>query len=93
MHTGPNEVKVSLSDGGEQTINTKNIMIATGSDSSSVPGLEIDEKKCATYTSCFHMYVSCWCGLEFGVASKSIIHCTVGSLLLRDAAKTRPYWL
>lgn len=46
---GPNEVKVNLSDGGEQTISTKNIMIATGSDASSVPGLVIDEKK---YDSC-----------------------------------------
>ena len=44
--SGPNEVKVNLADGGEQTISTKNIMIATGSDASTVPGLVIDEKKC-----------------------------------------------
>ena len=49
---GPNEVKVALSDGGEQTIQAKNIMIATGSDASSVPGLEIDEQRCAPAASC-----------------------------------------
>jgi hypothetical protein len=45
--SGPNEVHVELSDGGQQKIQTKNVMIATGSDVSSLPGLEIDEKRCA----------------------------------------------
>jgi dihydrolipoamide dehydrogenase len=44
-YAGPNEVKVNLTEGGEQTISTKNIMIATGSNYSSVPGLDVDEKK------------------------------------------------
>lgn len=57
---GPNEVKVNLLEGGEASVKTKNIMIATGSDVSSVPGLTIDEDKCATcshpraFETCFH---------------------------------------
>merc|ERR1712063_194412 len=42
--TGPNEVTVKSDDGKESTISTKNILIATGSDVASLPGLEIDEK-------------------------------------------------
>jgi pyruvate/2-oxoglutarate dehydrogenase complex dihydrolipoamide dehydrogenase (E3) component len=42
-----NEIKVDLIEGGETTLKAKNIMIATGSEPSSVPGLTIDEKKCA----------------------------------------------
>lgn len=41
----PTEVKVALSDGGEETISTKNVMIATGSEPSSIPGLDIDEDR------------------------------------------------
>lgn len=46
-----NEVKVALLEGGEQTIQTKNVIIATGSDVSSVPGLSIDEERCAAASS------------------------------------------
>jgi pyruvate/2-oxoglutarate dehydrogenase complex dihydrolipoamide dehydrogenase (E3) component len=43
------EVNVNLSDGsGETTLQAKNIIIATGSEPSSVPGLTIDEDKCAS---------------------------------------------
>lgn len=38
------KVEVELNDGGTQTIDTKNIIIATGSDVASLPGIEIDEK-------------------------------------------------
>jgi pyruvate/2-oxoglutarate dehydrogenase complex dihydrolipoamide dehydrogenase (E3) component len=41
------EVKVSLLDGGETSVKAKNIMIATGSDATSVPGLTIDEQRCS----------------------------------------------
>lgn len=41
--TGPHEVTASLSDGGNEVLNTKNIVIATGSDSTKLPGVEIDE--------------------------------------------------
>lgn len=38
------KVDVELSDGGSQTLDTKNIVIATGSDVASLPGIDIDEK-------------------------------------------------
>jgi len=41
---GPNEVKVSLADGTTQSIKTKNIIIATGSDVAVPPSLQVDEK-------------------------------------------------
>ena len=45
-----NEVKVDLNEGGEQVLKAKNIVIATGSESSPFPGLEIDEKKVVSST-------------------------------------------
>jgi len=45
-----NTVKVALNDGSEQTIETKNILIATGSDSASLPGITIDEDKIVSST-------------------------------------------
>lgn len=47
---GPNEVNVDLLEGGSASLKTKNIMIATGSDVSSVPGLDIDEEKIVSST-------------------------------------------
>jgi dihydrolipoamide dehydrogenase len=40
-----NQIKVDLTDGGETTVGAKNIVIATGSEPSPFPGLEIDEKR------------------------------------------------
>jgi dihydrolipoamide dehydrogenase len=48
--TGEHEVKVNLTDGGEQTIVAKNILIATGSEATPFPGLEVDEKRIVTST-------------------------------------------
>mmetsp|Transcript_133409 Transcript_133409/g.345347 ORF Transcript_133409/g.345347 Transcript_133409/m.345347 type:complete len:491 (+) Transcript_133409:112-1584(+) len=48
--TGPNGVKVALLDGGEQSIEAKNIMLATGSDVVSLPGIELDEKQIVSST-------------------------------------------
>lgn len=45
-----NEVKVDLAEGGERTMRGKNIIIATGSESTPFPGLTIDEKKVITST-------------------------------------------
>lgn len=45
-----NEVKVELLDGGEQTLRGKNIIVATGSESTPFPGLNIDEKRIVTST-------------------------------------------
>lgn len=39
--TGPNEVVVTSDDGKETKISAKNILIATGSDVASLPGLEV----------------------------------------------------
>jgi len=44
------EVAINLVDGGETQIKGKNIVIATGSESTPFPGLEIDEKKVLTST-------------------------------------------
>ncbi|ATY64764.1 dihydrolipoyl dehydrogenase [Cordyceps militaris] len=45
-----NEIKVALNDGGEATVRGKNILIATGSEATPFPGLEIDEKRVVTST-------------------------------------------
>ena len=48
--TGEHEVQVNLTEGGEQTITGKNILIATGSEATPFPGLEVDEKRIITST-------------------------------------------
>lgn len=42
--TGPNEVQVKKDDGSVETVQAKNIMIATGSEVTPFPGIEIDEE-------------------------------------------------
>lgn len=42
--TGPNTVEVALTEGGSKTIETKNVIIATGSDVASLPNIKIDEE-------------------------------------------------
>lgn len=39
-----NEIKIALNDGGEETVGAKNVIIATGSEVTPFPGMEIDEK-------------------------------------------------
>ncbi|KAI9722864.1 MAG: dihydrolipoamide dehydrogenase precursor [Chrysothrix sp. TS-e1954] len=46
----PNTVKVNLVEGGETHVRGRNILIATGSESTPFPGLTIDEKKVITST-------------------------------------------
>ena len=48
--TAPDTVKVALNAGGEQEIKAKNIVIATGSDVISLPGVEIDEETVVSST-------------------------------------------
>jgi len=48
--TGPNEVSAFLADGTQQKISSKNIIIATGSDSIHIPNVPIDEKTIVTST-------------------------------------------
>jgi len=48
---GEHEIKVNPIDGGEpQTLKAKNIIIATGSEATPFPGLNIDEKRIVTST-------------------------------------------
>jgi dihydrolipoamide dehydrogenase len=44
------EVEVTAEDGAKQTLSTKNIVIATGSDSTPLPGVEIDEERIVSST-------------------------------------------
>jgi len=48
--SGPNQVSVAKSDGSSEVINTKNILIATGSEVTPFPGIEIDEKEIISST-------------------------------------------
>jgi dihydrolipoamide dehydrogenase len=46
----PGKVTVTAEDGATQAIETRNIVIATGSVSATLPGIEIDEEKIVTST-------------------------------------------
>ncbi len=46
----PGRVEVALSDGGQQTLETRNIVVATGSEATPLPGIEVDEKRILTST-------------------------------------------
>jgi len=46
----PNEVEVDCNDGTKKKIWAKNIMVATGSDIQSIPGVTIDEKRVVSST-------------------------------------------
>ena len=47
---GPGKVEATLTEGGTQTFETKNIVIATGSEPVGLPGIEIDEERVVTNT-------------------------------------------
>ncbi|KAK9902764.1 hypothetical protein WJX75_005307 [Coccomyxa subellipsoidea] len=47
---GKGQVEVALLDGGSSTISTRNIIIATGSEVSPLPGLTIDEERIVSST-------------------------------------------
>jgi dihydrolipoamide dehydrogenase len=42
---GKGKVEVALADGGTRVLETKNIVIATGSEPAALPGIEIDEER------------------------------------------------
>jgi dihydrolipoamide dehydrogenase len=48
--TGTNSVDVALNDGSKQSLQTKNILIATGSDVIGLPGITIDEERIVSST-------------------------------------------
>ncbi|KAK3267791.1 hypothetical protein CYMTET_23673 [Cymbomonas tetramitiformis] len=47
---GPNEIEVELAEGGKKTVKAKKVMIATGSEVTPFPGVEIDEKQIISST-------------------------------------------
>ncbi len=47
---GPGKVEVTAKDGATQILETKNIVVATGSEPSGLPGIEIDEERVVTNT-------------------------------------------
>ena len=59
----PGKIEVSLLAGGTRTLNTKNIVIATGSESTPLQGVEIDEK----------LVVSSTGALEFDAVPKHLL--------------------
>lgn len=48
--TNENDLKIKLMDGGETQISGKNIIIATGSESTPFPGLPLDEERVVSST-------------------------------------------
>jgi dihydrolipoamide dehydrogenase len=52
---GPGKVGVTLDDGEAQTLETKHIVIATGSDVIRLPGIEIDEKRVVSSTGALEL--------------------------------------
>jgi dihydrolipoamide dehydrogenase len=73
--TAPGEVAVRLDGGAEEVLETGNIVIATGSESTPLPGVEIDEKRIVSSTGALsleavpkHMAVvgAGYIGLELG---------------------------
>ena len=59
----PGKVEVTGADGKTQTLETKAIVIATGSDVAQLPGIEIDEKRIVSSTGALTLArcrSSCW---------------------------------
>jgi len=52
---GSGRIAVELSAGGGQQVSARNILIATGSESASVPGLEIDEERIVSSTGALEL--------------------------------------
>ena len=48
--TAPDSVAVSLNEGGERTLAAKRLLIATGSEPTPLPGVEIDEERIVSST-------------------------------------------
>jgi dihydrolipoamide dehydrogenase len=51
----PGKVEVALAGGGSETLDTKAIVIATGSESTPLPGIEIDEQSVVTSTGALEL--------------------------------------
>jgi len=53
--SGGGKVKVSLGGGGTKTLTTKNIVVATGSEVTPLPGIAIDEKRIVSSTGALEL--------------------------------------
>jgi dihydrolipoamide dehydrogenase len=53
--TAPGQVEVELNGGGRQELQTRNIIIATGSEVVSLPGVTIDEERVVTSTGALEL--------------------------------------
>ncbi|WP_350335575.1 dihydrolipoyl dehydrogenase [Coralliovum pocilloporae] len=53
--TAPGKVQVTPDEGEAQTVETRNILIATGSDVATLPGMEIDEKVVVSSTGALEL--------------------------------------
>ena len=51
----PGSVSVAVNGGSPQTLETKSILIATGSESTPIPGVEVDEKKIVSSTGALEL--------------------------------------
>ena len=64
----PNKLEVTAADGNKQTLEAKNIIIATGARARELPSLKIDGKKIIGYREAMSLQVSakiydcCWLG-------------------------------
>ena len=50
LTANPGEVVVAKEDGTTETISTKNVILATGSEPAALPGVEVDEETIVTST-------------------------------------------
>ena len=51
----PGKVEIALNGGGSETLEAKNIVIATGSDVARLPGIDIDEKQIVSSTGALEL--------------------------------------
>jgi len=78
------EVKVALNGGGEETLAAKNILIATGSESTPLPGVEVDEERIVTSTGALALAEV---PKELVVIGAGVIGLELGSVWSRLGAK------
>ncbi|TCR67453.1 dihydrolipoyl dehydrogenase [Bosea sp. BK604] len=81
---GAGKVEVKLADGGTQVLETKNIVIATGSESAPLPGVTIDEKTVVTSTGALELTAV---PKELLVVGAGVIGLEIGSVWSRLGAK------
>jgi dihydrolipoamide dehydrogenase len=78
------EVKVALKGGGEETLAAKHILIATGSDSTPLPGVEVDEQRIVSSTGALALAKV---PKEMVVIGAGVIGLELGSVWSRLGAK------